>query len=361
MKKIRVGIIGQGRSGSYIHRHLFESQEPLKTRFELVAVADHIPERCEGESGVTPSPELKKYGDYKEMLKDQSIDLIVNATRSMDHVPVSIEAMVAGHNVVCEKPLARHVADVDKVAEAAKRTGKFFAVFQQSRFRPLFRKCLEVMNSGILGRIVMVKIAYNLFGRRWDWQTIQDMCASELLNTGPHPLDQAIQFYGDADPEKIVCTMDRANTFGDAEDHIKLLLMGKGHPTIDFEVSRCCMFPGNTYEIYGTNGGLKAGGAEVTWKYFLPSEAPVQQLVREPLEGPGRIPCYCCEQLHFYEEKWTAPDYALGFDAWGTAYYEQVYDALVNGKPMEVTLDQIRRQIMIIEECHRQNPFPKMK
>ena len=187
------------------------------------------------------------------------------------------------------------------------------------------------------------------------------MCAGELLNTGPHPLDQAIQFYGDADPEKIVCTMDRANTFGDAEDHIKLLLMGKGHPTIDFEVSRCCMFPGNTYEIYGTNGGLKAGGAEVTWKYFLPSEAPVQQLVREPLEGPGRIPCYCCEQLHFYEEKWTAPDYALGFDAWGTAYYEQVYDALVNGKPMEVTLDQIRRQIMIIEECHRQNPFPKMK
>ena len=31
------------------------------------------------------------------------------------------------------------------------------------------------------------------------------------------------------------------------------------------------------------------------------------------------------------------------------------------GKPMEVTLDQVRRQIMIIEECHRQNPFPKMK
>ena len=56
-----------------------------------------------------------------------------------------------------------------------------------------------------------------------------------------------------------------------------------------------------------------------------------------------------------------APDYALGFDSWGTKYYEQVYDALMNGKPMEVTLDQVRRQIMIIEECHRQNPFPKMK
>ena len=51
----------------------------------------------------------------------------------------------------------------------------------------------------------------------------------------------------------------------------------------------------------------------------------------------------------------------VGFDSWGTKYYEQVYDALMNGKPMEVTLDQVRRQIMIIEECHRQNPFPKMK
>ena len=76
---------------------------------------------------------------------------------------------------------------------------------------------------------------------------------------------------------------------------------------------------------------------------------------------PGRLPLYCGEKLHFYEEKWTAPDYALGFDSWGTKYYEQVYDALMNGKPMEVTLDQVRRQIMIIEECHRQNPFPKMK
>ncbi|MBP3394130.1 MAG: Gfo/Idh/MocA family oxidoreductase, partial [Lentisphaeria bacterium] len=80
MKRIRVGIIGQGRSGRNIHRHLFETQEQLKARFEVVAVADYIPERCEIE-GVTPSPEFKKYSDYKEMLKDQSIDLIVNSTR----------------------------------------------------------------------------------------------------------------------------------------------------------------------------------------------------------------------------------------------------------------------------------------
>jgi len=360
MKRIRVGIIGQGRSGRDIHRHLFETQPELQKRFEVVAVADPIRERWQMD-GITPSPDFKPYANYKDMIKDKSIDLFINATRSFDHIPVSIELLKKGCSVICEKPLARHVADVEKLEDAIRKSGKFFAVFQQTRFRPLFRKSFEVMKSGILGRIVMVKIAYNGFGRRWDWQTIQDMCAGELLNTGPHPLDLALQFYGDgnADPEQIFCKMDRANSFGDAEDHIKLLLAGKGHPTIDMEVSRCCMFPGNTFEIYGTCGGLKANGDEAVWRYFKPEEAPDQQLVKGPLEGPGRMPLYCSEKLHFYEEHWKAPEYALGFDCWGTKYYENIYDAFTKGKPLTVSLDQVKRQIRVIEECHRQNLFPK--
>ena len=187
MKKIRVGIIGQGRSGRDIHSVSLERPK-LKERFELAAVADRIPERCS--ESCANHPGCRAYTDYRELLKDSSLDLIVNATQSPDHVGISIEALEAGHAVLSEKPLARHVADVDRVLDAAKRTGQFFAIFQQSRFAPAFRKVREVMNSGILGRIVMVKMAFNGFARRWDWQTLQEMCAGNLLNTGPHPLDQ---------------------------------------------------------------------------------------------------------------------------------------------------------------------------
>ena len=360
MKRIKVGIIGQGRSGRNIHRHLFETQPSLMERFEVVAVADPIPERRKID-GIIPSPKFKEYSDYKDMIKDKNIELFINASRSPGHIPISIELLNAGRNVICEKPLARHVADVEKLEKAIKKSGKFFAVFQQTRFRPLFRKSFEIMKSGILGRIVMVKIEYNGFARRWDWQTIQDMCAGELLNTGPHPLDLALQFYGDgeADPEQIFCKMDNANNFGDAEDHIKLLLAGKGHPTIDLEVSHCCMFPGSTFNIYGTCGGLKAYGDEIVWRYFNPAEAPVQKLIKEPLEGEGRLPVYCGEKLHFYEEHWKAPEYALGFDNWGTKYYENIYEAFTKGAPLVVSLAQVKRQIRVIEECHRQNPLPK--
>ena len=358
MKRIKVGIIGQGRSGRNIHRHLFETMPALRERYEVIAIADPIVERHTID-GVTPSPELKCYTDYKQLLADKRIELVVNASRSHKHIDVSIEALEAGFNVICEKPLARKVADVERLEEAIKKSGKFFAVFQQSRFRPLFRKSLEVMNSGVLGRIVMIKVAYNCFGRRWDWQTIQDMCAGELLNTGPHPLDQVVQFYGDADPEQIFCKMDRVNNFGDAEDHIKLIISGKGHPTIDMEVSRCCAFPGNTYEIYGSCGGLKACGTEVTWKYFRPQDMPEQQVSVAPLEGEGRLPVYCGETMHLYEEKWTAPAFANSFDCWGTDYYKDIYEGIVNGSPIEVKLEQVKRQVRIIEECHRQNPAPK--
>ena len=47
------------------------------------------------------------------------------------------------------------------------------------------------------------------------------------------------------------------------------------------------------------------------------------------------------------------------FDDWGTKYYVNIYDAITTGAPIKVKLSQVRRQIAIIEECHRQNPLPK--
>ena len=44
-----------------------------------------------------------------------------------------------------------------------------------------------------------------------------------LMNTGPHPLDQALQLFGEGMP-RVACFMDRANTLGDAEDFVKVIL-----------------------------------------------------------------------------------------------------------------------------------------
>ena len=358
MKRIKVGIIGQGRSGRNIHRLLMETEPEVWERFELVAISDPIKERWSFPSTLPVSPKLKCYEDCHEMLKDKRIELIVNSSRTPGHAPLSIEAMKAGFNVLCEKPAAPTLKEFDKAIAVSKKTGRFYNIYQQSRFRTVFVKVRELMESGIIGRVSMVRIYYNGFGRRWDWQTIQDMCAGELLNTGPHPLDQALALYGDGYPEQIFCTMDRLTTYGDAEDSIKLVFGGKGHPTIDMEVYKDG-YPESVYHVYGTLGTIKATGDTVTWKYYKPEENITHTVCQAPLEGDGRLPVYCSEKLHMYEESYKVPERMTAMHPWGVEYYKQLYAALTEGKPMDVTLEQVRRQIRLIEECHAKNPLNK--
>jgi scyllo-inositol 2-dehydrogenase (NADP+) len=262
--------------------------------------------------------------------------------------------------VLCEKPLAHRVAEVDELVEASKRSGKLLAIFQQSRFAPYFLQVREVITSGVLGRIVQISIAFNGFGRRWDWQTLQEYNGGNLLNTGPHPLDQALQLFGggngpDAMPQ-VTCMMDRANSFGDAEDYVKLILRGPGRPLIDLEISSCDPYTCFTYNVQGTQGGLKGSTSRVDWKYFVLAEAPEQRLIREPLCKPDGTPAYCGEELQWHEASWEDPDPAGMLNRMAGSLYDTVYNALTTGAPLAVTPQHVRLQMAVIEECQRQNP-----
>ena len=234
---IRVGILGQGRSGLDIHANWF-SQVPRKYR--IVAVADLLADRrqhARRELG------CDAYADYKKLLARDDIELVVNVLPSHRHPGVTIEALEAGHHTVCEKPFSWNVAAVDEMISAARRSRRHLAPFQQSRYAPPFQKLLQVLDSGVLGRIVQINISHQNFARRWDWQTLQEFRGGNLLNTGPHPLDQAMCLLDFKKPDQIVCAMDRANTFGDAEDHVKVLLRKRGLPAIDLEISSCWPTP----------------------------------------------------------------------------------------------------------------------
>ena len=350
MRRLKVGIIGQGRSGYSIHVHILSL---LNDRFEIVAVVDPLSDRRdEAEQKLG----CKSFVDYRKMAATVDTDFVVNAAPSNQHVPITAELLANGTNVLCEKPLARRVADVDKLIEVSQKNKVFLAVFQQSRFAPYFQKVREVISWGKLGRIVMIKIAFNGFSRRWDWQTLQEFDGGNLLNTGPHPLDQALQLFGEDEEPTVFCLMDRAVTLGDAEDHVKLILSGKKSPTIDLEISSCSAYPTNTYQVYGTRGGLDGSTSRIDWKYFDPENAPEQRLNADPL--PERA--YCREDLPWEEDSWHLPEEESNlFDVMGTRYYEDLYRYITDGTPPEVTVRQVRRQIAVIEESHRQNPLSR--
>lgn len=360
MKIIRTAIIGQGRSGRNIHgQYLLTDPE----HYKVVAAAELLPER---RARAKQEYNCEVYKDYRELFKRKDIDLIVNAAYSHLHVPITLDILKAGFNVLCEKPLAPMAKDVDRLIAASKKAKKIFAIFQQSRFAPYFLKVREVIESGVLGRIVQISINFNGYARRWDWQTWQGYKGGSLMNTGPHPLDQALFLFGKGRPE-VRCFMDRANTFGNAEDHVKLILSGKGHPLIDIEISSCCAYPTATYNIYGTRGGMKATtGNNAEWKFFKLNEALKQKLILTPLQDDKGLPAYPSEPLKWHEEKWPVESAGAATAAYSAAnaahanmtasFYAMLYKTLTTKAPLEVTPEQVRRQIVVIEECRRQNP-----
>ncbi|UQZ82318.1 Inositol 2-dehydrogenase [Paenibacillus konkukensis] len=355
-ERMRVAIIGQGRSGKAIHG---DTLNRLKDKFEIAAVVDPLEERRQ-KAAETYGCEV--LGDYKELLGRTDIDLVVNATPSHMHVPVTLELLNHGQHVLCDKPLARYAAEVDQLIQASGRTGSRLFVFQQSRFLPGYRKIRAIVDSGVIGRVVQVHIAYNGFARRWDWQTLREYNAGNLLNTGPHPVDQALQFIGTQQMPQVTCYMDRANTLGDAEDYVKLLMSAPGKPVVDVEISSCCAYPGLTYNIQGTLGGIRGSGTHLDWKYYKPEEAPPQQLTHAPYVNEQGEPAYCREELKWHEHSWDfADEHQLGsFDHMCREYYIHLHDHLTQGVPLEITLEEVRQQIAVMEECHKQNPLPSV-
>ena len=351
MRTIRVGIIGQGRSGRDIHARYLSGDA---RRFRVVAAVDPIKkrrERAANECG------CDVYARHDPLLKRDDIDLIVNATPSKFHAPLTLEFLKAGFNVLCEKPVAAKAKDVDNLIAAAEKSGKVFAIYQQSRFAPYFEQVRKVIASGVLGDIVQISMASNGFSRRYDWQTLTSEMGGNLLNTGPHPLDQALQLFGTDTMPKVTCFMRSTISYGDADDHVVLILTGEGRPLIDLEISSCCAYPCFTYNVYGTLGGLMGSHGEMEWRYYDPKEAPKLSLKRKPICKPDGTPSYCTDSLRWHKKTWRVPKGKSDlFSYMSGAFYKMLYKTLSTGAPLEITPQQVRQQIAVIEECLRQNP-----
>jgi len=344
MKKL--AILGQGRSGRDIHGLYLKR---ATDKYQVAYVVDPIPERrarAEEEYG------CQTFACYKELLDKKDIDFVVNTTPSHLHYPITLDLLNNGFNVLCEKPLAHTAAEVDELIAASKKSGKMLAVFQQSRFAPFYETVKKVIDSGVLGRLIQISIHYSGYARRWDWQCCKEFGGGSLYNTGPHPVDQALQLLDYQDNPHIVCHMDRVNTFGDAEDYVKLILTAPNRPIMDIEISSCNAYPGFTYNIMGSYGGLKGSDREINWRWFKPDEAPPQKLIKEPLHDENWMALYCSENLIWHEDKWQVDDPGT-FTLATEKLYDSVNEHLTNGTPLVVTPEQVRQQIWVMEEAHK--------
>lgn len=340
--KIKVGIAGLGRSGWAIHARLLE---PLKSKYKIAAVFDKDPARLKEAQDRFG---CNTYSIYKGLLKNKDVELVIVAMPNHLHARYSIDALNVGKDVVCEKPMATILKDADRMIACARRKKRVLAIFQNKRYDPDFLTVRRVIESGVLGRIVHIRIVYHGFGRRWDWQTLKKFGGGTLNNTGLHPLDQALVLFGKGQP-KIFCVRDRTLTLGDADDHVKVILYGKNAPTIEVEITSACAYPQETWLVMGTQGSLSGTFSSLRWKYFNPKRLPKRTVDERPTSDRS----YNSETIPFTEKTWDAQkDKSPG----EKGFYLDLYQTLRNEKPLTITPESARRQMWVLEQCRKMAP-----
>ena len=95
--------------------------------------------------------------DYKEVLARKDIDAVIVGTPDHWHSQISIDAMHAGKDVYCEKPMVQHIEDGLPVIQAHRETGRIMQVGSQRVSSVVYKKAQEVFQSGALGRLNMVE------------------------------------------------------------------------------------------------------------------------------------------------------------------------------------------------------------
>jgi predicted dehydrogenase len=103
------------------------------------------------------------YGDYRKILDRKDIDAVMIATPDHWHTKIAIEAMHAGKDVYCEKPLTITIAEGKLIEEAVKKTGRVFQVgtMQRSECGQLFLKAVALVRAGRIGTVKKVTCGIN--------------------------------------------------------------------------------------------------------------------------------------------------------------------------------------------------------
>ena len=103
MKKLKVAVIGCGGIANQKHFPALKNNSDMN---EIVAFCDVIEERAVKVAKEFGTPDAKVYTDYRELLKDESIEVVHICTPNVSHSEIAIAAFEAKKNVYCEKPMS---------------------------------------------------------------------------------------------------------------------------------------------------------------------------------------------------------------------------------------------------------------
>lgn len=193
---------------------------------ELVAFCDLVSEKAEKASKEYGTEDAKTFTDYKDILKDSSIDIIYVCTPNRSHSEISVAALNAGKHVMCEKPMAINTIEAQKMVDAAKANNKILTIGYQNRYRADSAYLKEECKNGVLGDIYFAKARAIRRRAVPTWGVFlneYEQGGGPLIDIGTHALDLTLWMMDNYKPKYAVGTTyhklnnqkNTANAWGD--------------------------------------------------------------------------------------------------------------------------------------------------
>ena len=151
---MRLGILSTARINRLVIAGARESD-----RVEVAAVASRDQARAEeyaAEHGIA-----RAHGSYEALLADDDVDAVYISLPNSMHVEWSVRALEAGKHVLCEKPLSRHPADVERAFDAADRAGRSLTEAFMYRHNPQTARLKQVVDGGEIGELRVIRAAFS--------------------------------------------------------------------------------------------------------------------------------------------------------------------------------------------------------
>ena len=163
-ERIHIGVIGTGGMGRG-HADAFSRWRSLgHGDVDVTALADVCRPRLTEVHGLVTgnqdAAEVATHRDYRELLDRKDLDGVVIASPEHWHAQMSIDAMEAGKDVYCEKPMTFHLSDAIRVLDAAKASSQVFQVGTQHVNQRKYHAAKEIVDSGVAGPLVWSQTSY---------------------------------------------------------------------------------------------------------------------------------------------------------------------------------------------------------
>jgi len=302
-------------STAHINRALIP---PLRAseRNRLVAVASRDARRAEAYAKQHAIP--RSYGSYEALLADPEIDVIYNPLPNHLHAEWSIRAAQAGKHVLCEKPLALTVNEVDQMTEAAQQSGTILAEAFMYRHHPQTLAVQEAVRDGEIGDIQLIRGSFSFtLQRPEDFRWTPEYGGGALWDVGCYPVSFT-RMLVESPPEEV---FGWQITTPDGVDQTFIgQLRFSGGVLAQFD----CSFnlPRQTVmEIRGTKGIL---------------------IVPAPFKPDPEQKPYILKDNRKLQIEFKNPDLYLG-------EVEDLADAILFGKPPRVSLSESRENIATLK------------